>query len=114
MAVRYVIALSVARAWCLNGVAKGVDGETMVFGVRHRGGRVGNIVAVRATGEVQQQSRAGDAKVLLGAGEGLGGDDLAGVILRVGDAGVTGHGSVLHPKEEGPGKEVEGHCLGSG
>ena len=70
MAVRYVIALGVARAWCLNGVAKGVGGETVVFGVRHRGARGSDIVAVRAKGEVHQRSRAGDAEVLLDAGEG--------------------------------------------
>jgi hypothetical protein len=81
VAVRYVIALGVARAWCLNGVAKGVGGETVVFGVRHRGARGSDIVAVRATGKVQQRSRAGDAEVLLDAGEGGGGDDLCRRVL---------------------------------
>ena len=28
------------------------------------------------------------------------------MVLCVGDVGVTGHGSVLHPKEEESGKEV--------
>ena len=39
VAVVYVTALGVARAWCLDGGAKGVGGETVVFGVRLRGGR---------------------------------------------------------------------------
>ena len=89
-----MIALGVARAWCLNGVAKGVGGETVVFGVRHRGARGSDIVAVRATGKVQQRSRAGDAEVLLDAGEGA----------ETGCAGGCWRGSFLCDRAERGGR----------